>query len=101
MTKKRTMIKRRRLPATAQLSPITSHGRLRPRQNVKARLTKAREGPTSYDQGFSLSVTVSPSAIRYVSWLLGALTLLAACWYAPDAAVLAGKLKAMCEVLKL
>ena len=52
------------------------------------------------DQGFSLSVTMSPTTIRYLSLLLGGLALPVACWYAPDAAVLAGKLKAIWEVVK-
>jgi hypothetical protein len=44
---------------------------------------------------------MSPTAIRYGSWLLVLLVLLAMCWCAPDAAVLAAKLKALYEAAKL
>jgi hypothetical protein len=44
---------------------------------------------------------MSPTAIRYATWLLTILVLLAVCWCAPDAAVLAAKLKALCEAVKL
>jgi hypothetical protein len=44
---------------------------------------------------------MSPMAIRYGAWLLTVMTFLAMCWFAPDAAVLGAKLKAICEAMKL
>jgi hypothetical protein len=44
---------------------------------------------------------MSPTAIRYAGWLLAIMLVLAVCWFAPDAAVLAAKVKAICEALKL
>jgi hypothetical protein len=53
------------------------------------------------DEGFSVSITMGATAIRYAGWLLAVLLVLAMCWFAPDAAVLAAKVKAICEALKL
>jgi hypothetical protein len=44
---------------------------------------------------------MSPTAIRYAGWLLAIMLVVAVCWFAPDAAVLAAKVKAICEALKL
>jgi hypothetical protein len=44
---------------------------------------------------------MSPTAVRSTAWLLAVLLVLAMCWFAPDAAVLAAKVKAICEALKL
>jgi hypothetical protein len=55
----------------------------------------------SADPGFSISLTMSPTAIRYASWLLMIIVALGVCWCAPDAAVLAAKLKAVVEIVKL
>jgi hypothetical protein len=44
---------------------------------------------------------MSPTAVRYAGWLLAVMLVLAVCWFAPDAAVLAAKVKAICEALKL
>jgi hypothetical protein len=48
-----------------------------------------------------MSVTISGTAIRYAAWFVASMAVLAMCWLAPDAAVLATKLKAICEAIKL
>jgi hypothetical protein len=48
-----------------------------------------------------MSISMSPTAIRCVAWLLAIMLVLTVCWFAPDAAVLAAKVKAICEALKL
>jgi hypothetical protein len=53
------------------------------------------------DEGFTFSVTMSPRAIRYASRLLMIAAAIVVCWYAPDAAVLAAKVKALLEAVKL
>lgn len=58
-------------------------------------------GVTPVAEGFSMSVTISATAIRYVAWFVTNMTVLAMCWFAPDAAVLATTLKAICEAIKL
>ena|ERR1700686_2477716 len=60
------------------------------------------DGPegSNGNQGFSLSVSMSAITVKYVSWFLTIILLLIVCSYAPDAVVLAAKLKAICEALK-
>jgi hypothetical protein len=48
-----------------------------------------------------MSISMSPTAIRCAAWLLAIMLVLTVCWFAPDAAVLAAKVKAICEALKL
>jgi hypothetical protein len=43
---------------------------------------------------------MSASTVKYMSWFLTIILLLVVCYYAPDAVVLAAKLKAICEALR-
>jgi hypothetical protein len=48
-----------------------------------------------------MSITVSSTTIRYATWFLATVFVLAISWLAPDAAALAAKAKALCELLRL
>src|SRR5947208_1252439 len=86
-------------------SPAAESGRGRtPATGSRRRANRGPSEPRAVktaEQGLSISVTMSLTAIRYATWLLTILVLLAVCWCAPDAAVLAAKLKALCEAVKL
>jgi hypothetical protein len=48
-----------------------------------------------------MSISMGPTAIQCAGWLLAIMLVLAVCWFGPDAALLAAKVKAICEALKL
>jgi hypothetical protein len=56
---------------------------------------------TPANDGFSMSITISATTIRYATWFFSTVLVLAVSWLAPDAAALAAKVKALCELLKL
>ena len=96
MTKKRSPNDPRALQITSR-KPAKRLARRR----VPAAMRRRAISPPDSDQGFSLSITVGPTALRYLTLFSGGLILLAVCWFAPDAAALAAKVKAICEVAKL
>jgi hypothetical protein len=92
LSKSRSRSAPRKLEQFAAAHRASSHGpRLRRSDGPEA---------SNGNQGFSFTVSMSATTVKYVSWFLTIILLLIVCSYAPDAVVLAAKLKAICEALK-
>jgi hypothetical protein len=99
MTKKQISIKTRSSLPTAK---ILSASRRVSRMKRRVSTHESHPSPaTPADRGVLVSISISPTAIRYAGWLVAVMLILAVCWFAPDAAVLAAKVKAICEALKM
>ncbi|MDT4966941.1 MAG: hypothetical protein QOJ64_1678 [Acidobacteriota bacterium] len=97
MTNMRISNKARSLSPPAKVKSPSRH--LKHAQRSTCASAAGRDTPA--DHGFSMSISMSPTAIRCAAWLLAIMVVLTVCWFAPDAAVLAAKVKAICEALKL
>jgi len=98
MSNTRSLSKSRSRSAPPKSEQVAAPHRVSSR-GPRLRRSGVREAPNE-NQGFSLSVSMSATTVKYASWFLTIILLLIVCSYAPDAVVLAAKLKAICEVLK-
>lgn len=99
MANKRTLIKARGSSPPAKLTAAPTRANQMRRTTSRRRSAPYRGTPAN--DGFSMSITVSSTTIRYATWFLATVFVLAISWLAPDAAALAAKAKALCELLRL
>jgi hypothetical protein len=99
MTNKQISAKARRSLLPAKVSSSWRHAKRTKRRRRTVESDLPSETPA--DHGFSVSIHMGPTAIHYAGWLLAAILVLTVCWLAPDAAVLAAKVKAICDALRL